>query len=154
MQKYALRFPADTLWWKRLSLRIVCAAPKARYFAPSVRGSQPELWSVPAWLYRLILSRVWLGCGTLCCTKVSVGAAGFSYTSLKESKKRPLAFFYVSLLILLVKRFTSAYYRLLIPWCMPGDGFVRQVDVLSRVVETASMVRGSRSSRRNIFAWR
>jgi len=37
---------------------------------------------------------------------------------------------------------------------MLGDALVRQVDVLSRAVETASMVQGSESSRRDVFAWR
>jgi hypothetical protein len=57
-------------------------------------------------------------------------------------------------LILLVKRFSSAYYRLLITRRMPGNAFARQVDVLSSAVEITSMVRAPKVSRRNFFAWR
>ena len=39
------------------------------------------------------------------------------------------------LLIFLANRFNTPYYRVLIPRCMSGDEFVRQVDVLSRAVE-------------------
>ena len=37
---------------------------------------------------------------------------------------------------------------------MPGDALARQVDVLSRAVEIASLVQGSQSSRRNVFVLR